>query len=878
MTENILKEKMAAYFAAPEQHVCRRCRPVLPKETELSGGAALDLRSPLVPETALEELKCVLKAWDIPLKKEGYPLIFEEDPALEHEEFRLETTSAETRLSASDSEGFRRGLYFLAARLEHGSGPYLACESVSRKQKIKNRISRSFYGPTHRPPFNIDELMDDVDYYPEPYLNRLAREGINGLWLTVLFNEVTFSSIQAPDPFMEKRLAKLRSVVDKCKRYGIRIFAFCIEPQGFVGHSPLAEKYPVLAGITNWGFDMVGFCPSSETAQKHFYEQTRNLFSRVPGLGGLLNITSGEQLSSCFFNPIPGFSCPRCSKLPAPQILRNLLDPMVKGMKEAAPEAEMISWFYHSSPAKECAPWVCDSAAGVPEGVVNLYNFESGISVRQQGVALRGGDYWNSKKGPAPRFSKLAKHLEKRGVRCGAKLQISNGHELATVPVIPVPGLLYAKYKFLTEHQVDTVMYCWYFGSFPGVMNRAAALLGSWDFKRSEQEFLTALAEEEWGEDAPVAAEAWKYFSKGYYCYPLCTDIQYNGPFHHGITWPLYPEVRFGELYASWKPYPVSGDSIGRCLGTFTLEKMEKQAALMAKTYRKGLEHLLPLREKYAEIPSKLTEIDYAHAVGLLLESGWHIARFYLLRRKLYEGSSNVLKEMEKIIRQEIENSRTMMEICRREFLIGYHSESENMKFTPETLAERITLLEKTLAEELPDLRRRLAAGESPRFPEGSFALTCRPGELHDQKSFSWTMKSTGKYLHFTAECRPLENPSADRIYFIFCDELYSSMPQVAAFSSAGQMKINNRFLIPEKVKFQAFKDGSWRAGFSVLRSQLESKPTFNVFRQSQVNGKTVVDSWYPEPGLFGIGSSHEVMRSAAMGRLAAEKEKGKKS
>ena len=29
---------------------------------------------------------------------------------------------------------------------------------------LKNRISRCFFGPIKRPPFNRDELMDDVDY------------------------------------------------------------------------------------------------------------------------------------------------------------------------------------------------------------------------------------------------------------------------------------------------------------------------------------------------------------------------------------------------------------------------------------------------------------------------------------------------------------------------------------------------------------------------------------------------------------------------------------------------------------------------------------------------------------------------------------------
>ena len=35
-----------------------------------------------------------------------------------------------------------------------------------------------------------DELMDSVDYYPDQYMNRLAHEGVNGLWLTVDFRDL----------------------------------------------------------------------------------------------------------------------------------------------------------------------------------------------------------------------------------------------------------------------------------------------------------------------------------------------------------------------------------------------------------------------------------------------------------------------------------------------------------------------------------------------------------------------------------------------------------------------------------------------------------------------------------------------------------------
>ena len=75
---------------------------------------------------------------------------------------------------------------------------------------LENRISRCFFSPIKRPPFNRDELMDDVDYYPDAYLRRLANEGVNGLWLSVQLRGLAETSFTKPDPGRDRRIAKLR--------------------------------------------------------------------------------------------------------------------------------------------------------------------------------------------------------------------------------------------------------------------------------------------------------------------------------------------------------------------------------------------------------------------------------------------------------------------------------------------------------------------------------------------------------------------------------------------------------------------------------------------------------------------------------------------
>ena len=119
MSGDALKEKLAAYFAEPEKRVFRQRREIRPEEVSLSRGVSLELRAPGIPETALEELITVLNGWRIPRSGSGLPLRLEERTGFAGEEFLLEIRPEEVSLHAAGTEGFRRGIYFLAGRLEN---------------------------------------------------------------------------------------------------------------------------------------------------------------------------------------------------------------------------------------------------------------------------------------------------------------------------------------------------------------------------------------------------------------------------------------------------------------------------------------------------------------------------------------------------------------------------------------------------------------------------------------------------------------------------------------------------------------------------------------------------------------------------------------
>ena len=56
-------------------------------------------------------------------------------------------------------------------------------------------------------------------------------------------------------------------------------------------------------------------------------------------------------------------------------------------------------------------------------------------------------------------------------------MQICCSHELATVPYIPAPGIVFDKYKGAYGLSVEGVLQCWYFGNYPSIMSKAAGEL-----------------------------------------------------------------------------------------------------------------------------------------------------------------------------------------------------------------------------------------------------------------------------------------------------------------------------------------------------------------------------------------------------------------
>ena len=683
------------------------------------------------------------------------------------EAYRLEVAADGVALVAGDDEGLRRAVYFFEDRVLAAEAPALKLGATARVPWVKNRITRCFFGPIKRPPFFRDELLDDVDYYPEPYLNRLAHEGVNGLWLTVEFLDLAETSFAPRDPNALKKLEKLRRTVARCRKYGIKTWLFSIEPhrmeKGTRGEE-LLRRHPELAGVTRGNLTVT--CTATEAGRRYLEESLACIFREVPGLGGLVNISHGERPTTClsFLPPVEGgkTGCPRCDALPPWQVHVNTMTAMLKGMRQSNPEAEIISWFYQPQVRPDRAPWVYEAARHVPEGVTFLYNFESGALKEQLGRLRTGGDYWLSFTGPATAFERVAEAARGAGSALGAKIQVGCSHECATVPFVPVPGLLYRKYRAMKAAGVSSVMQCWYFGNYPGIMNKAAGELSFDTFEEDENAFLERLARPDWGADAPQVAKLWRDLSDAYANYPLSNDMQYYGPFHAGVAWPLLAEVNLKPLGRTWKPLDApSGDTIGECLENHTLDEAtalaDRMAAGVRQTTPDGVDLYQALAKRHAANPARRLDAGVMNALALLFESGRNIFHFYRARSHALalsrdggdtKGARAAVAEMKALVRREQAIAAEMKELAAADSRLGFHSEAECHQFHPAKLAWRMQELETTLAD-LARIDAALARGEA--YPESAFEKSAPRvrvgGDWTAAKGFSFKTETKGDDL-----------------------------------------------------------------------------------------------------------------------------------
>ena len=184
-------------------------------------------------KTAFDDFCRFMDCVGIEKAGEGFFLRLKKQELSCFEAYKISVSREGITVTSGDTEGIRRALIFIEDEMKRRSGSMLPLGEISRKPFIKDRISRCYFTPSS--PAAIEEaeneLCDGVDYYPDEYLNRLAHDGINALWLGASLRYLVKTPL-VPEYGLdsEKRIQKLGSVVEKCKKYGIKVYLFAVDP------------------------------------------------------------------------------------------------------------------------------------------------------------------------------------------------------------------------------------------------------------------------------------------------------------------------------------------------------------------------------------------------------------------------------------------------------------------------------------------------------------------------------------------------------------------------------------------------------------------------------------------------------------------------
>jgi len=679
-----------------------------------------------VLETAYADFGEFLELAGVMAAGEGFRFRTARDAGMPQEAYRITVNHEECLIESADTEGIRRALYYLEDEMCRREGNFLPLGEIYRYAVIKTRISRGFLNPHYG--LDVDgELSDDTEYYSDNYLSRLAHAGINCLWTQEHFRVLLPSELIPEYGWdSEARLGRLNRLVSRCKRYGIKVYLEGVEPASTCGNPALLNHPEMLGGQFGpfWTF-----CSSSEQGKAYIRESFAKLFELVPGLAGVVDITLGESVATCAAVEEDRLVCPRCRGLglTRAQILADVEVQMLEAMQSVKPDAELISWAY------AIRGWKPEEREEYfrlrDDRITSLINFEDHGKVMQLGKERTAVDYWLSYAGPGKVFTHAAEVAEERKTPLYAKIQVCSSHEVSTVPYIPAPGLLYDKFKYMHEHGVSGAMYCWYFGNYPCMMNKAASELSFAPFPESKEAFLRHIAGIYWGEQCAEAVKAYLQFERGYSQYPVSMTFEWHGPMGDAPVWPLHLEpvdLPVSNAYTNeWIP---GGDRIGE----FILQGHTHAEALtlceqMSHSWKEGVDRLTQLA--HFDDYEKKEQQNVAQALGILFGSGTNILRFYDLRsclglchpaskqintRKAQAEQRKLLDRMRSIVLEEIENSRLLAGLCEQDKRLGYHSEAIAFKYFPEKLKWRINCLEKLLAEEFPAVEARIEAGESP--------------------------------------------------------------------------------------------------------------------------------------------------------------------
>ncbi|MDR2116575.1 MAG: hypothetical protein LBP87_09370 [Planctomycetaceae bacterium] len=528
-----------------------------------------------------------------------------------------------------------------------------------------------------------DPLLDpEIKSYPDELLRQLSQHGVNGIWLHTVLRTLAPSNL-FPEfgNNHEIRLKSLQTLVDRAKRYGIKVYLYMNEPRA-MPNSFFTGDRTKFAGVS-YG-SQTSLCTSTPEIQHWLADSLSHVFKNVSGLGGIFTITASENHTNCSSHYRKD-QCPRCKNRSVAEIITEVNRIMADAVHRVAPDANVFVWDWGWN--DEVATEIITK---LPDSVWLMSVSEWSLPIERGGVKSNVGEYSISSVGPGPRAVKHWTLARQRGLKTIAKVQFNVTWEIASIPYLPVADLIAEHAVKLSGSGVNGLMLGWSLGGYPSPNLEIAHLAESQ--KINADEILNRIAVKYYGNGAASAREAWTIFSNGFREFPYHIGLCYSGPQHWGAANLVFSKRTGYRATMVGIPY----DDVQNWCAVYPPEIAAGQFRKVAEHFAQGLE---PLRRAVDQSPAEQklqteSEFRFAKTAQLHFASSANMIEFNTLRNICLDTTNETEKEkyrtkLRTILADELHIAKEMYCLAKSDSRIGYES-SNHYFYIPIDIAEKI--------------------------------------------------------------------------------------------------------------------------------------------------------------------------------------------
>ncbi|MBQ7897280.1 MAG: hypothetical protein IJ323_02530 [Clostridia bacterium] len=542
-------------------------------------------------------------------------------------------------IDAFDERGVAQAFYLLEDMMTLKKAPFITKEVIENKAMYSPRMIHSGFG---------------IDQFPDCHLRAIAHSGMDSI--LVFTKEVNVTTCGFLD---------FNELIVRAAKYGIDVYAY----------SYIKSK----------------FHPQDEGAEEYYNSTYGELFKRCPSLRGVVLV--GESVGFPSRDPVlkernVSSSFWPCSDYP------EWLE-YIKGIiRQYNKDADIVLWSYNWGWAPE--EYRVNLIKNMPRDVSLLATFEMHESYVRDGVTERSADYTLSLTGPGKYFLSEAKAAKENGIRLYSMVNTGGlTWDFGTAPYEPFPYQWKKRYdnmkKCREEYGLCGIMESHHYGFYPSFISRFAKANFTVSTKENENILLDILASDFGRENVELVNEAMKKWSESV-TYLIATGADQYGGLRIGPGYPLCfwgtqtppcaHHAHFGSRTSVLVPNYIGYGRTGHTdisMPQIRMPHETRSFMKMEELLSEGIEILEKIENKNDSLEEL---IDLGKYIRCSVRTVINTKKFSTEKTKFYAEEdvhkiSEHLCEMERIARDEIENTRSAIPLVRLNSRLGWEPSME---------------------------------------------------------------------------------------------------------------------------------------------------------------------------------------------------------